>query len=314
VNAVLRSLAFEAGDEIVVTNHVYNACLNVVQHVAATRGARVVIAEVPFPLSGPGDVLEAVLGAVTARTRLALLDHVTSPSGLIWPVADLVRELRERGVETMIDGAHAPGMLPLDLAELGAAYYTGNLHKWVCAPKGAAFLHARRDLQAALTPPVISHGANSPRRDRTRFRLEFDYMGTDDPTPFLCVPACLAFLRGVVPGGIEEVRRRNHELVLQARDLVCEACGCGPPAPDAMLGSLASIPLPRGTATSADVFAYDPLQRALFEKHRIEVPVFTWPEPPQRQLRVSAAVYNELAEYEALAAALVEELAAGKAG
>src|SRR5262245_43669613 len=132
VNAVLRSLPFERGDEILVTNMGYNACRNTAELVAERTGARVVIAPVPFPLGGRGEVLERVIGAVTPRTRLALLDHVTSPTGLVFPIADLVAGLRARGVETLVDGAHAPGMVELDLAALDPAYYTGNLHKWVC--------------------------------------------------------------------------------------------------------------------------------------------------------------------------------------
>jgi isopenicillin-N epimerase len=309
VNAVLRSLAFERGDEILLTNHGYNACRNVVEHVAAQSGARVVVVRVPFPLSSSDEVVAAVLGAVTERTRLALLDHITSPTGLVFPIAELVRGLAERGVETMVDGAHAPGMVPLDLGALGAAYYTGNLHKWICAPKGAAFLHVRRDRQAGLRPPVISHGANSPRTDRSRFQLEFDFTGTDDPSAFLVVPACLRFLGGLFPGGMEELYRRNRALALEGRARLCAALGVPAPAPEAMIGTLAAVPLPAGASGARpDAFAIDPLQHALFERHRIEVPVFTWPAPPQRLVRFSAQAYTELAEIEALGSALRTEL------
>ncbi len=309
VSAVLRSFPFRPFDELLVTDQTYNACRNACDHAAERSGARVVVARVPFPLASADEVLEAVLAAVTARTRLALLDHVTSPTGLVFPIADLVRALRERGVETLVDGAHAPGMLPLDLAALDAAYYTGNLHKWVCAPKGAAFLHVRRELQAGLRPPVFSHGANSPRADRSRFQLEFDYMGTDDPTAFLSVPACLRFLGALFPGGFPELYRRNRELALRGRAELCRALAVAAPAPEAMIGSLAAVPLPPGRGQQPpDLFAWDPLQQALFERHRIEVPIFTWPAPPQRLVRVSAQAYNEPAEYEALAAALRAEL------
>jgi isopenicillin-N epimerase len=305
VNAVLRSLDFQPGDELLLTSHGYNACRNTAEFVAERTGARVRIAQVPFPLRASDQVLEAVLAAVTPRTRLALLDHVTSPTGLVFPIAELVAGLRSRGVETLVDGAHAPGMLPLDLAALDPAYYTGNLHKWVCAPKGAAFLYVRRDLQRPIRPPVLSHGANSPRSDRARFRLEFDFTGTDDPTAFLCVPECLRFLGGLHPGGWEELRRRNRELVLHGRTLLCEALGTPAPAPESMIGSLATVPLPDGGPSARlDAFAIDPLQRVLFEQHGIEVPVFTWPAPPRRHLRISAQAYNEPAEYAALAQAL----------
>ncbi|MEQ1891847.1 MAG: aminotransferase class V-fold PLP-dependent enzyme [Planctomycetota bacterium] len=305
VNAVLRSLAFERGDEILVTDHGYNACKNVAELVAERTGARVVVAKVPFPLRSADEVLERVFAAVSAKTRLALLDHVTSPTGLVFPIAELVRGLRERGVETLVDGAHGPGMVPLDLGALDAAYYTGNLHKWVCAPKGAAFLHVRRDLQRAIRPPVVSHGANSPRTDRARFQLEFDFAGTDDPTAFLCVPECLRFLGGLFAGGWDELRRKNRALALEGRAIVCRALEVEPPAPEAMIGTLGAVPLPAGTpGARPDAFAVDPLQKELFEHHKIEVPVFTWPASPQRLVRVSAQAYNERAEYEALASAL----------
>ncbi len=163
VNCVLRSLEFCEGDEILVTNHGYNACNNVARYVAERCGARVVIAEITVPIESAEQVVDSVLSHVTERTRIAMLDHISSPSAVIFPIAELVRRLDKRGVETLIDGAHAPGMIALDLQRIGAAYYTGNCHKWLCSPRPAGFLHVRRDRQEQIVPPIISHGYNRPR-------------------------------------------------------------------------------------------------------------------------------------------------------
>ncbi len=300
VNAVLRSLRFSAGDELLTTDHAYNACKNALEFVAGRAGARVVVAKVPFPIASPDEAVDAVLAAATERTRLALIDHVTSPTALVLPIARIVAALQGRGIDVLVDGAHGPGMVALALDALGAAYYTGNCHKWVCAPKGAAFLHVRRDRQAAIRPTVISHGMNSPRRDRSRFRLEFDGMGTQDPTPALCVPAALRFVAGLADGGWPAVMADNRALALAARRVLCDALAVAPPCPDEMIGSFASVPLPDGES--------EPLQDALLERRSIEVPIVPWPAPPRRLVRVSAQRYNTIDQYRALVDALRESI------
>ena len=315
INTILRSVASQPGDEWLVTNHEYNACRNALSLEAERRGVRVIVAEIPFPLKSPDEVLEGVISRVTSRTRLALLDHITSQTGLVLPIERLVRELDARGVDTLVDGAHAPGMVPLNLEALGAAYYTGNCHKWMCAPKSAALLHVRADRQAQIRPLVISHGANSPRKDRSRFQIEFGWMGTSDPTSILSVPEALRQVAALKPGGWPEVMRTNHELALEARRLLCEALEIPPPAPDEMIGSLASVPIPHGASSEPPRSALylDPLQDWLVEKHSIEVPVIPWPAPPRRLLRISAQLYNRREHYVKLAAALRETFAAAQA-
>ena len=177
VNAVLRSLDLDKHDELLVTSQEYNACRNTLEYVAGLAGAKVVAVDVPFPIASPEIVVERVLASVTDRTRLLLIDHVTSQTGLIFPIERVVAELKQRGIDTLVDGAHAPGMFPLDLNAVGAAYYTANLHKWVCAPKGAAFLYVASNRRLGIHPVVISHGANSTRRSQPlppRVRLARD--------------------------------------------------------------------------------------------------------------------------------------------
>lgn len=309
VNAVLRSLALEPGDELLTTSHAYNACRNALEFAARARGASVRVAPLPFPIEGPALVIERVLEACTPRTRLCLLDHVTSPTGIVLPVLELARELRARGVLSLVDGAHAPGMLELDVPGVGADLYTGNLHKWVCAPKGAAFLWARPEHQAWLRPTVIGHGANAPTGERSRYHQEFDWPGTDDPSAWLSVPSALRTLGELLPGGWPALRARNRELAHAARALLCERLDLVPPAPAAMLGSLATLILPGAPPPpTSSPFEIAPLQRALFEQHGIEIPVWRFGSPPIALIRLSAQAYNDLDDYRALGEALALEL------
>jgi isopenicillin-N epimerase len=299
VNAVLRSLSLEAGDELLLTNLTYAACRKTADFVAHETGSRVVVAHLRFPCRDEEELIAPILGSVTPRTRLVLLDHVTSPTALIFPVARLVRELEARGVDTLVDGAHAPGMVPLGLAELGAAYYTGNAHKWLCAPKGAAFLHVRRDRHENLHPSAISHGYPAG------FRAEFDWTGTFDPTSWLCIPESLRFMGALLPGGWPQVMSANRSLVLQARALLLESMGSDTPCPESMIGSMASLPLPQASPGS-------PAQRLdhkglhdWFRARGVETWLYA---EPVLLLRLSAQLYNDLDQFKLLARLLEEAL------
>lgn len=311
VNTVLRSLRLKPGEELLVTNHEYNACRNALEFAAERSGTRTVVVQIPFPIRSPTEVLEPIVNGITQRTRLVLLDHVTSQTGLILPLKEIIRELSERGIEVLVDGAHAPGMIPLNLEKLGATYYTGNCHKWLCAPKGAAFLYVRPDRQKEIRPLSISHGANSPRKDRSRFLIEFGWTGTWDSTAMLSVPAAIKTIGQSVPGGWKAVMTRNRALALAGRKLICGALGVPLPSPDEMIGSLASIPLPPGKSDkpSKSPLYLDPLQERLMKAGRIEVPIIPWPRPPNRLLRISAHLYNSLPQYELLTEALTNILA-----
>lgn len=308
INILLRAFPLRPDDEILVTNHAYNACRNAVDRTAAERNARVRVASIPFPLPRPETAVECILAAVTERTRLALLDHVTSPTGLVFPLETLIPELRRRGVEVIVDGAHAPGLIPTRLDALDCLGYAGNCHKWLCAPKGAAFLHVRPDFQARVQPLITSHGANSMRTDRSRYLLEFAWMGTMDPTAWLCVPEAIRQVGSLLPGGWPAIQQRNRTLALEIRNRLCELFEIPPPAPDSMLAAMAAIPLPpdRQGEIGRIRNGLDPLRDHLWQRHRIEVPVFPWPQPPARVLRVSLHLYNTPEDGHRLLAALRE--------
>ncbi|WP_413161868.1 aminotransferase class V-fold PLP-dependent enzyme [Capilliphycus salinus ALCB114379] len=300
VNSILRSLCFSPQDELLTTNHEYNACRNALNFVAERWGAKVVVANIPFPLNSPDDILNAILSQITPKTKLVLIDHISSQTGLIFPLKSLIQELNNRGIDSLVDGAHAPGMLPLNLTEIGATYYSGNCHKWLSAPKGAAFLYVRPDKQSEIHPVTISHGANSPRTDRSRFQLEFDWMGTHDPTAYFCIPEAIKFMGSLLPGGWLELIQYNNNTVIAARKMLSEKLAVALPCPEEMIGSMATIILPE------KIQLIPSLQTQLWEKFKIEVPIIPWENKPQKLMRISAQIYNSPSDYQKLAEALIE--------
>lgn len=302
VNTVLRSLAFSPGDEIIMTQHEYFACQNALRFVASHSGARVVVAQVPFPIEDEAILVETILRAVTPATRLLLIDHITSPTALVFPVERIVREMTERGIDTLVDGAHAPGHVPLNLEKMGAAYYTGNCHKWLCTPKSAAFLYIRPDRQDKIHPLVISRlgTGEDPKAD---LELEFSWAGTQDHSAWLCIPEAIQYMGALVPGGWPAIMQINHQLAVKAREHLCRALEIEAPCPEEMLGAMASLPIPPNPhmPPKLDIDHVDEFQESLFQTHRIDVPVVYWPAPPARMLRISAQLYNREEQYLRLA-------------
>lgn len=308
VNTVLRHVErrLGPGDEVLVTDHEYNACRNAVEAMAGRVGATVRTVTVPFPAISETQVTEAILSGVTDRTRLVMLDHVTSQTAMVLPVDALVAEIEGAGIATLVDGAHAPGMLPLDLESLGASFYVGNCHKWLCAPQGAAFLSVAPRFRDEIEPVVISHGWNDAGPERSRFRKLFDWVGTDDPSAVLSVPEAIEAIGAAQPQGWAGVMDRNRALALEGRRLVLDRVGGDAAVPEAMIGSMAAIAL-RPSATPSPGFI-DPLTEAIRRSHQIEVPVFSFPASPDRAVRLSAHLYNTIDDYAVLADALSHHL------
>ncbi len=305
VNAVLRSQAFRPGDQLLVTDHEYHACRNALDYVARRDGAEVVVAKIPFPLRDPEEVVAALVEKVTPRTVFCLVDQITSPTALVLPVARILEELQPRGIRVLVDGAHAPGQVAVRLGELQPDYWTGNFHKWPCAPLGSAALWVHPRHRDAIHPTVISHGYDAADGARSRFHQEFDWEGTFDPTAWSCIADTLEFVGSLHPDGWAGIRERNHQLALEARGLLCEGLGTEPVCPDSMVGTMASIALPaelRRRLRERDVDLFG----ELVDRFGIEVPVIGWAEPVGTMVRVSCHLYNAREDYETLLDALRE--------
>ncbi len=294
-NAVLRSLELRPGEEIVVLDHGYGAVLRTVDHVAQRAGARVIRVAVPFPRPDDDAMVAALAAALGPRTRLAVLDHVTSASALVLPAAAMAATCRDAGVPVLIDGAHAPGNLDLDVPAIGADYYTGNCHKWLSAPKGCAFLWARRERQAGLHPVTISHGHGAG------FLAEFDWTGTRDMSAYLSITAALAFHARL---GGAQLRARNTRLAAEAAALLAGRLGTETAAGDTAGCAMGVARLPLSgpvDATRAEAV------RAALLRAGTDAPVSAL--AGTAWLRISAAAYNEMSDFVMLADTISEVLA-----
>ncbi|MGQ9369747.1 aminotransferase class V-fold PLP-dependent enzyme [Azospirillum sp. ST 5-10] len=291
VNAVLRSFALERGDELLVTSTTYGAVRTAARFAAAAPGARVVEAVLPLAPSGPQAVAAALEAALTPRTRLAVIDHVVSETAQVLPVAELAARLRARGVAVLVDGAHAPGQVPLDVAAVGADWYAANLHKWAFAPRSCGVLWAAPHRQDGLVPPVVSWGYGQG------YTAAFDWMGTRDPTPWLAAPAGIAFHERL---GGARLMAENRARVLAAARLLEEAWGVRAPVPEAMTAAMRLVPLPGDAPATAEAAAA--LRRRLWEEARIEVPVLAL--GGRLWVRLSAQAYTTAADAGRLAAAV----------
>jgi len=292
INAVLRSFDFRAGDEILIGDLAYGAVGNAAAYAARERGAHVRVVELPYPRTSAAEVADAYARAIGPRTRLAIVDHITSESALIFPLAEIAAACRARGVAVLGDGAHAPGAIPLDIPALGVDWYSANLHKWAYTPRSCGILWAAPERQQGLHPTVISWGLDQG------FAAEFDLVGTRDPSPHLAAPDGIAFMREL---GVDAVRAYNHGLVWEAARDLSARWDAPLGMPESMVGTMATFPLPeRLGATPADAAR---LRDALLFEERIEAQIHA--ARGRLWVRLSAQVYNAMSDFERLGDAIV---------
>jgi isopenicillin-N epimerase len=291
VNAVLRSLSFSPGDEILLLDHAYGAVLNAASYRARESGAVVRTVEVPWPSFDERVLVGRIASALSPRTRILILDHITSSTAILLPVAEIAAECRARGVAVLVDGAHAPGAIPLDIAALGVDWYTANLHKWAQAPRSCGILWAALERQRGLHPPVISWGLDQG------FNAEFDWVGTRDPTPWLAAPAGLQFLADLDFAGVSAW---NHGMACESAHLLCARWHMSAGVPDRNIATMATVPAPERFGGRPEDAAR--LRDALLFDHHIEVHVFAaW---SRVWVRVSAQLYNDRSDVERLGEAV----------
>jgi isopenicillin-N epimerase len=285
VNLAARSLDLRPGDEVLTTELEYGACDLAWEWACRRAGARYVRAEIPLTASGPAEVVGALLSQVGDRTRAVFVSHVTSETALVLPVAQIVAEARAAGLVVIVDGAHSPAHVPVDLHALGADFYAGNCHKWLCAPKGAGFLHVRPEHQERIDGPIVSWGYEEGRT----FQERVERQGTRDVAAWLSVQDAIDFQEARDWDG---VRARCRALALEARDLLCDRLGTEPPAPNWMLGQMATVRLREPDPGLCD---------RLFDEHRIEIPVVG---KHHDHIRLSVAAYNTAEDVDRLLSAL----------
>ncbi len=293
VNIVARSLALGPGDEVLGTDHEYGAVERTWRFVCGQRGASYHSAPIPLPVSDPDELLEGLWAAVTPRTRVIVVSHISSPTAITFPVAAICRRAREAGILTLVDGAHAPGHIALDLQAIGADFYTGNCHKWLCAPKGAGFLYAAPAAQALLSPLIVSWGYEAEIPGPSLFVDHFGWTGTADPAAYLTVPAAIAFQQ---QNGWPAVREACHSLLAEARLRVAALSGQAQICPDGpeWWSQMAAVPLP-----PCDPLA---LKARLWDEYQVEVPIVVWNGRPM--VRISIQAYNSPADIDRLLEAL----------
>jgi len=306
VATVLNNLDLAPHDEILVTDHEYMATFNELGKVCRETGAKVTVAKVPFPAVTPEQVIEAVTHAMTDRTRVVLISHITSASSLIMPVAEIIAQAKSRGIETFLDGAHTPGQIELDIGALDPTWYAASCHKWLATPKGTGFIYASPNRQKNFKPMVLSCRVHETRSDRDAFLCDFDYTGTNDYTGNMVIPVSIAHMGAQLPGGWGELRQRNHDLIIEGAKIVCGSLGIEQQIPESMIGSMISIPIP-GQCEPSTLLG-EGLWDRLYLNHGLQVPVWDLPGVHDRMIRISAQLYNTIEDYHLLAEALPREL------
>ncbi len=308
VNTILKSIIGNQGDEWLTTNHAYGACANALNYYAAKNKCIVNIANINYPIQSKQAILDAIEKTITPQTTLALIDYVTSATATIMPVPEIITMLHAKGIQVIVDAAHCPGMIDIDIDKLQPDYLIANCHKWICSPKGSAFIYVAPQNQHLIQPLVISHFNDTAVGTAAHWSKQFEWDGTHDYSAYICVKNALEQMPIIANASWQNIKQQNHELVWKAASKIANALNVQLPVPKNMVGSICNIPMPNGKAPSHKFHSNVALKNILFEKYKIEVPVFMFPAALTQWLRISAQLYNSMEQYDYLLDCLKKEI------
>jgi isopenicillin-N epimerase len=298
INMVARNLDLQPGDEILATDHEYGAMERTWRFICEKIGARYIQKPIPIPVTNRNEIVDSFLQGVTDRTRVIFISHITSPTALIFPVAEICRKAHQAGLFVIVDGAHSPGHIPLNLKEINADIYTGACHKWLCAPKGASFLYADQKIQPILDPLVVSWGYQGEKPGPSQFIDYHEWQGTRDLAAFLSVPTAIKFQQ---EHHWHTVQERCHNLAMRAREKINALTGFEPTSPNSLdwFGQMVAVRIP-------DTVNHEELQVHLYDNYNIEVPIYRWQD--RQFIRISFQAYNPDSDLDVLLQALEDTL------
>jgi len=305
INHILHNIR-ESGKQWLTTNHGYGACLHAFHKVGEDKGNEIIKIQIPFPLQDENQILEALNDGISPRTSMAMIDYISSATGILFPIKKIIELLHSKGIKVIVDAAHAPGMIDFVLDELNADYFVANCHKWICSPKGSAFVYVNPKHQQTYKPIFYSFYNDWNTESAAHWSNQFIWEGTKDYSAYLCIKEAIEYLPSLIDGGWSELKHHNKSLALKGAKYIGDKLELELPVPESMLGSIITIPLWDDKIPTINFNYYTEVKNILYDQYKIEVPCFFFPQAPKQYFRISAQLYNSMEQYEYLAASLLE--------
>lgn len=303
VNHILHNIRDE-NKSWLTTNHGYGACLHALEKIGDLKNCQVIKADIPYPIDSEDTILEQIESAILLNTTIALIDYITSATAIVFPIKRIIDLLHSKNIRVIVDAAHAPGMVEFNIDELDADYFIANCHKWICSPKGSAFVYVHPRHQSAHKPVFYSFYNDWDTNNDRHWSNQFIWEGTKDYSAYFAVKDSLEFMPTLIDGGWDAIKKHNRDLAIRGAKYIANKLSVSLPAPESMLGSIVNIPLPDDRIPDIKFNYYSSIKNVLFDKYKIEVPTMFFPSAPQQYVRVSAQLYNSMEQYAYLADSL----------